>query len=1221
MKILKSKIAARVRFVSSILLILFLTVMMAVSVLIINNINNNNARNLVRAYSIEAAQMFLAYISEDLTLVRKASRSRAITAWLIDEENEQKRSAAFDEMIDYTEIVEDILLYTGIEASRNEYSVVKGALFEDFIPIARLDPNNIDDTWYFDSASSENDYTLNIDLDKHTNTWRLWINHKVMIDGNFVGIFCSGMKIPDVFQMIFGYNEDDRVKGYIIDRQGLIQLESNNYGFHIEGTSRSIFEEINDPELSTTLSSYLGRIEGFFSEYLHLNQDSGSQQWLVPEIIRLSRGPYRFVAVDPIGNTDWSVLVFFQPNTLSDAARLLPLLIAMLVVLFLYAISGNFMMEKLIYRPLNLVTQSVSKGRLANTEFYGGDRDDEIGELVRTIKDACNEQQRQKHLLHAANRAAAVLLAAMDDGNIQASFLEGMEIIGRCVNVDRLQIWQNEMFDNDLCFVLKHQWLSDYGRKTAFAPINFRVSYNTTPEWDKRFSRGDYISGPFSGLSAEDQKYLKPFKIKSTVIFPLIVINNFWGFFTIDDCHNERSFTDYELDILRTAVLMIISAMNCSDQAIQLREAHELLNAALNEAKAASHAKTSFLANMSHEMRTPLNAVIGLSELTMEIGDLDEEAQLNLEKISNAGMTLLSTVNDILDISKIEAGKFELIPIDYDTPSLINDAITQSIMRIGEKPIKFILDIEESLPSRLFGDDLRIKQVLNNLLSNAFKYTEEGTVELGVRCNPIDNDQESEGLVQLTAWVKDTGPGIKKEDIDHLFSDYAMLDTKSNRKIEGTGLGLPITKSIAEMMGGSISVESELGKGSIFTVKVIQKFVSDIKIGTEIVNSLRNFRYSDHKRRRQSGIVRPDLSYAKVLVVDDVQTNLDVAKGMMKPYGLNVDCALNGPEAIEIIRNEKVHYNAVFMDHMMPGMDGIEAVKIIREEIDSEYAKTIPIIALTANAIVGNEAMFLNNGFQAFISKPIEIERLDAVIREWVRDKELEKTLGDVKETVERKPDVQAARSGKDRRARNDRRSGWDRRALGKNIDGLDMSKGLEIFGGNEEIYIFILNSYVTNTKPLLELTRAAFWDNISEYAIHVHGIKSSSRAIGADLIGDKAEALENAAKEGNMDFVIENNAQFIKDVETLIKDLEEMNKFLANIKPKKKKASPDPDLLGKLLRACENYDMDGIDGVMEEIEAWDYESDDGLTAWLKDNVERGNFTEIKEKLSALSIK
>ncbi len=412
----------------------------------------------------------------------------------------------------------------------------------------------------------------------------------------------------------------------------------------------------------------------------------------------------------------------------------------------------------------------------------------------------------------------------------------------------------------------------------------------------------------------------------------------------------------------------------------EIEDASARLKAALDDAKNANEAKSSFLAHMSHEIRTPLNAVIGLSELTLEDTSLSPETASNVEKVCGAGSTILSIVNDILDISKIESGKFETYPARYETPSLVNDIVTLNIVRIGEKPIDFRLVVDENLPSELYGDDLRIKRIFSNLLSNAFKYTHAGSVEWRISF-------EKEGdSIWLVSSVRDTGIGIREEDLPRLFADYNQVDMGANRKIGGTGLGLAITKRLAEMMDGGISVESEYGKGSTFSVRLRQTAVSCEPIGRVAAENLMRLRYSDSKRNRNAQLVRAKLPDACVLVVDDVVTNLDVVRGMMKPYGMKIDCATGGRQAVEMIRAEKRRYNAVFMDHMMPEVDGMEATRIIRDEIGTEYARTIPIIALTANAIVGTEEMFLSKGFQDFISKPIDMAKLDAVLRRWVRN-------------------------------------------------------------------------------------------------------------------------------------------------------------------------------------------------------------------------------------------
>ena len=409
-------------------------------------------------------------------------------------------------------------------------------------------------------------------------------------------------------------------------------------------------------------------------------------------------------------------------------------------------------------------------------------------------------------------------------------------------------------------------------------------------------------------------------------------------------------------------------------QTIMLKEMEE-------EARAANLSKSAFLANMSHEMRTPMNVVVGLTELMLEEDTPPADFKENMGKINTAGSTLLGLINDILDISKIEAGKLELAPVLYETPSIINDIVVLNVIRIQEKPITFKLDINDNLPLKLCGDDLRVKQVINNILSNAFKYTHSGIVTLGLSCER-DGDN-----VWLSMYVSDTGIGIREENLQKLFMDYYQVDAHSNRSTEGTGLGLAITRRLVELMGGEITAQSEYGKGSVFSVCIKQGYVCDSVIGKEIAESLRTFSYTEKKKTSANKLARPDLSFAKVLVVDDMPTNLDVAAGILRKYKMQVDCVMNGYDAVEKIRVGEPVYDAVFMDHMMPGMDGIEAAQSIRA-LGTDYAKHIPIIALTANAVQGTAELFLKNGFQVFLSKPVNIKELDSIIQKWISKKQ-----------------------------------------------------------------------------------------------------------------------------------------------------------------------------------------------------------------------------------------
>jgi signal transduction histidine kinase/CheY-like chemotaxis protein/PAS domain-containing protein len=825
---------------------------------------------------------------------------------------------------------------------------------------------------------------------------------------------------------------------------------------------------------------------------------------------------------------------------------------------------------------------------------------------LREQKQMMSEIERRDTLLETINQAAIILLQSETDA-FENNLYRCMDMMVNALEIDRVSLWKNHTIDGELFCSLV------YGREngaklTLDAYVSVDVSYKRLPGWEETLSKGNCIAGLVRDMSQEEQKQFRVQNMLSLCAVPIFLRDQFWGYIAYDDCHSERVFSKNEQSILRSSGILIANAILRNEMTLSLRSSAEQLEVALKEAQAANQAKSSFLAHMSHEMRTPLNAVIGLCSLTIENDASDGEIHTNLEKIYNAGIVLLNTVNDILDISKIEAGRFDLQPAEYELASLINDTVTQNITRIDSKPIDFILEIDEDLPFRLYGDELRVKQIFNNLLSNAFKYTTEGTVVLTIAYTREGDD------VWLYAAVQDSGIGVHPEDIENLFVDYVRVDRDTNRSMEGTGLGLPLTKKLVEMMDGIIDVESKYGSGSTFTVKLRQKFISEDVLGPEMVKNLKNFRtYVGNRYDVHSGIVRTRMPYARVLVVDDNLTNLDVTQGMMKPYGMKIDCLTRGQQAVDAIREEHVKYNAIFMDHMMPGIDGIEATRLIRS-IDTEYAKNIPIIALTANAVVGNENMFLSNGFQAFLPKPMEISKLDEILRHWVKDKEQEEKFV---ELVKEKAVLgsQNKRIVKERRSKSCRRSGIDRRQLSQKIPGLDVGMAIKRFG-KWASYREVLLSFATHTRPLLDEIKVVHDNNIADYAITVHGIKASSRGICAEGLGALASVLEDAAKADNLDLVNKHNEEFCKLTFTMITNIERAVAEIDARTRKPQKAKPDTETLVELRTACENYDMDGVDAAMENIMAYDYESDDGLVAWLQENVEKMNFTEIRERLS-----
>jgi CheY-like chemotaxis protein len=364
-----------------------------------------------------------------------------------------------------------------------------------------------------------------------------------------------------------------------------------------------------------------------------------------------------------------------------------------------------------------------------------------------------------------------------------------------------------------------------------------------------------------------------------------------------------------------------------------------------------------------------------------------------MEKIKTSGETLLGIVNDILDLSKAEQGQLSILNEKYDIASTINDAVNLNVVRIGTKPLKFILDVSPETPAALFGDAKRIRQILNNLLSNAIKYTDTGSVTLKVwtaqsKEKPAGPDDKTTTLYMR---VSDTGIGVKPENMNLLFEEYKQVESGKTHQVEGTGLGLPITRILLRKMGGEISVESEFGKGSTFTAWLPQGILDKKTLGEETVRKLANRDYKNARVRKGERLVRKPMPQGKILIVDDMQINLDVAKGLLAAYQLQIDTALSGQEAIDKVgtlrATSQKPYDLIFMDHMMPGMDGVEATKKIREWEQSVGAEPVPIIALTANVMPEIRDMLLKCGFSGYLAKPMDLIELDALLNKYVGSK------------------------------------------------------------------------------------------------------------------------------------------------------------------------------------------------------------------------------------------
>jgi len=958
MKKTKNRLAVRFRNIHMLFIVLILLIIMIVSAVMIFTLTDSAAKSNVHSYTMETVHILASYLNREITLIQQAAETREIIEWFADEKNPQKRYNAYQRMMHYADILQIGSVYFVISSSLDEYSIDSGTHYTDFIPFDVIEPENLYDQWFFEAINSNFDFTLNLDVDKVTNTRRIWINYKVMDNGKPLGIFCSALQFDDVFTDLFSQYDRQNVIGYIIDENGFIQMSSyvpEPDLMHHDYTIHDIDEEQHIQDVNPD-SAFIAAIN------IHLeNPKIHHSPRIETSIMRLASGNYQYVSIAPIPNTNWFTVTFFSSSELFEITSILIPIIIVVLSFIIYVAASSLLTQRLVFKPLQLFTESVSG--LDFTDIYGTSRDDEFGELARAAK-----------------------------------------------------------------------------------------------------------------------KTLK-----------------------------------------------------------NLRDTAEKLEEARNEAETASRSKSIFLANMSHEIRTPMNAILGVTEIMIQNETLPAEIEEGLERIYSSCDMLLGIINDILDFSKIEAGKLDIIPSLYKVASLLNDSAQLNMMRMNGKPIEFELQADKNIPAKLLGDELRIKQILNNLLSNAFKYTDTGRVILSATSEP---EPEKNGIT-LVLKVQDTGHGMTKEQLEKLYSEYSRFNEENRRTVEGTGLGLAITHRLIRLMNGEIYAESTPGIGSLFTVKLPQEKVDNEVLGAEVAENLRQFRMNYITHRQRGQVTRDPMPYGSVLVVDDVETNLYVAAGLMKLYKLQIDTVISGKEAIEKIKNGNV-YDIVFMDHMMPEMDGIETTQKIREWESKQNAKTtstsfvkdetrsndrnsfnesmefpketpklsgfefsegkrIPIVALTANAVAGQADIFLKSGFDDFISKPIDIRQLDTVLNRYVRDKQPPEI-------------IEAARQQKNSENTNSRSE-------------------------NQLYNRMLLESFIRDAQKAETLLNELFQkadfeneENLHRYAITVHGMKSSLWNIGEKSLSELAHKLEQAARNQNIDFIKTSTPGFFTELNALLK-------------------------------------------------------------------------------------
>lgn len=619
----------------------------------------------------------------------------------------------------------------------------------------------------------------------------------------------------------------------------------------------------------------------------------------------------------------------------------------------------------------------------------------------------------------------------------------------------------------------------------------------------------------------------------------------------------------------------------------ELRDAQTALNKiselnreyekAKDEAVRANEAKSLFLSNMSHEIRTPINAVLGMNEMILRECS-DKQLLSYAANIQSSGKTLLFLINDILDMSKIESGKMEIVRVEYEPENLIMDLWNVIFLRAQEKGLDISFTIDGTLPRILFGDDVRIKQIVTNLLTNAVKYTPRGGIVMHMAY-----ERRGEGQIVLIISVKDTGMGIRKEDMGKLFESFQRLDEEKNRNIEGTGLGMNITMSLLKLMDGEMKVESEYGQGSEFTVTIPQRIVCDEPVGDfEAIRTRRE----QNLAQKQQNFEAPE---ASVLVVDDNSMNLTVFKSLLKRTKMRITTADSGRRCLELVQKEK--YHIIFMDHMMPEMDGIETLHEIRKLSDSPNIDT-PVIVLTANALSGAREGYLQEGFADFLTKPI-----DGDLLEQTTEKYLPKEL-----VIRAKADEQ---QHKEESVKTDHEKYLPY--------GIFIENGLSHAKGDAEMYLELVRMFIREREKQEELNRFRSEQNMKDYAIRVHGLKGNARTLGAEQLADMAFEHEKQSKAGNVEYV---NKHFEKLLEVWESTLEGFEKYVEEQGGDEDSCYIAADgIAGEILQLSES-DFEKAAAYLEE-----FETDRAiaqLREWIAAPLERSMHEYIKNILIAL---
>jgi len=1069
-----NRISGRMRVLYLVVPAVIIIVLILLGTTISLDIADNAAERMSRQYSVEAASNFQVFMNPHMRLMNQLAYSTAVGRWLADEHDLEAKEAAFRDMMIHAATMPDAyLMFTTYETWRG-YNFGTDLAFDEFVSWGQLS-GGAASQWFFDTINAQKPFILNIQRtrpDEYGN-WDLyiWSNHRIYYEGRVVGVFTLGSPFASVFDATFGGFEAEGKRGYVIDADGLVRLDSAGIlETEIDGipVRPQVPEASNNPGLLESINNHVQMLRG------------GMYQLGTPidYAIRIDSGEYRYASISPIIETDWSIIVLSGYDFRLVQLSYIPLFVVAMVLLFAAVAYGAVTVNRTVISPLKKLVQStVDLAKDSEASVYGTERTDEIGDISKAISDMLQRinELRKAELQYESERAAE-----------QASkmFLDAAPISVNWVDENFTPIDCNEYTFELFGFVNKKEYWANLSKlHPEFQPCGIKSSeklmeyLQATKE--KGYVRFEWLHNNINGEPIETEIVMAKLDIAGKVVIATYTIDlrqikdamrrenelkmklheqemnertahmfnsaplmidywnrdfkvidcnqyaiDFFGFTSKDDyikeeprtllatkadgasAHESRNrklaevfekgygkFTFAEKKLSGETVVLEVEGVRIKsdDEYVVVTYAKDITQDRENEYKLrklqeqrfeamreSNLAKDRFLARMSHELRTPLTAVMGISELQLREKGLPPKIEESFSDIYESGKTLLHIVNDILDFSKIEAGKMTLMLDKYDVASLVSDAVQVHSIYSENQKVSFRIHVDEHLPAALFGDALRIRQIITNLLTNAFKFTDLGYVEFTVYC-----EKESKKRTTLVVIIEDTGAGMTAEQVDEIRGEYVRLYDRDKQFVSGTGLGIPIVYSLVELMGAEFDLQSKQGKGTRAVVRIPQEISSAEVLGSELAKQLQSTDLRKRSAIKDLEFAPEQFKHGKVLVVDDVEINLHVAKSMLNSFGLTAEICSGGKEVIDKIKQGE-KYDVIFMDHMMPELDGVETTKILR---DMGYGE--PIVALTANAIKGQADMYMENGFSGVITKPIDIKLLNSCLIRFIKNKDV----------------------------------------------------------------------------------------------------------------------------------------------------------------------------------------------------------------------------------------